>query len=155
MRFLIDLVIACVIVTSILSIHFVAWKHYKSFRHPTNIVLVEHESWHTNWQDAFEQGKEENKWIVLMFTAEWCPPCKRMKQEILPHNDIETILSSYISSFVDVDNENNNTVKNKYLDSKQGIPQFVIINPHSRKIYNRTIGYQSVAKFSRFLQGKK
>ena len=41
------------------------------------------QEWMTDYDKAMEKAVAENKHVLLFFTgSDWCPPCKRIKQEV-------------------------------------------------------------------------
>jgi len=56
------------------------WKYLKSA-----VSVVENPSitWETNYKEALQKAQKESKTLVLYFTgSDWCPWCKKMKEEI-------------------------------------------------------------------------
>ena len=84
------------------------------------------------WQDytpeLLEKSKNENKIIVLDFTAEWCLNCKALEKYILNSNEVSTALTNQDITLIKVDLSNNDDVKTKLLNAEGSltIPYLVI-----------------------------
>lgn len=80
------------------------------------------------YEDAINVSK--NKPLLIIFGADWCGACKRLKKEI---NQFD--LTNYVICFVNVDERKD--LKNKY--NINSYPTSIIIK--EEKIIDKTIGY--------------
>lgn len=93
--------------------------------------------WQTNYTQAAEQAKKENKPLLLFFTgSDWCGWCKKMHQEIFSSPDFaQAVGSNFV--FVEVDFPMNKQLpsdvaqQNAMLKQKYGItgyPTVIILS---------------------------
>ena len=104
------------------------------------------------YQEALQTAKDDNKFILLYFTAKWCGPCRYMSSYILTDLEIETLVSAnYIALKLDVDLEENKVIYHKYFQEKGvGVPKFLIINS-KEEVINQLLGATKVNQFKTFL----
>lgn len=87
-----------------------------------------------------------NKPTLLIFTADWCPPCKMMKSQVYPSPQIVEISDRFNWVFVDVDKERQKA--SKY--GARSIPHFVLEDASGKQIGSLSGGMDS-ASFRQFL----
>lgn len=98
------------------------------------------------FDDALDVSKQQNKKILLYFTAGWCGPCKWMEKYIFSDQKvIDTVNQNYIAIKFDVDSFEGEKLRRMY--NGQGVPDFFILNSKGA-ILKR---HQGVAKRSEFL----
>lgn len=69
----------------------------------------------TSYDSVLAQSKKENKPIALMFYANWCSHCKKMKEEVFMEPDvIKSYSDSYICIAVDAESAYGIALKNKF-----------------------------------------
>jgi thioredoxin-related protein len=92
----------------------------------------------TNYDMALAQSKKENKPIALMFYANWCSHCKKMKEEVFINPEVIQFYSrSYICVAIDAESPNGTTLKNK-LQSKflvKSFPTFAFLDSNENLLY--------------------
>jgi len=83
-------------------------------------------------EDAFIAAKGENKPVLILFFAHWCPWCKLFDETVLSDDSVYGFLNEkYINIFVDAD-------LNEELKSKYGVtmlPYVVILRPDGKLQY--------------------
>lgn len=82
--------------------------------------------------DDFEQKAAEaaaaGKPMLLYFTADWCPPCRRMKRDIWPDPSVQAALAEHVVMVtLDVDTESGRSLGNRY--QVASIPTMMVVNP--------------------------
>ncbi|RED44158.1 thioredoxin family protein [Seonamhaeicola aphaedonensis] len=94
-------------------------------------------------------AKEQNKNILLYFTAGWCYPCKWMDKYIFSHEEVhDNIISDFITLKVDVDSQKGEKLRQIY--SGEGIPNFFILNSDGG-ILKKRVGSMKKSEFLDFL----
>jgi len=92
----------------------------------------------TNYDAALAQSKKENKPIAIMFYANWCAHCKKMKEEIFMDADVIKFYStSYICIAVDAESPIGTTLKNKFQKKflVKSYPTFAFIDTNENLLY--------------------
>ncbi|MBN2088182.1 thioredoxin family protein [candidate division KSB1 bacterium] len=94
-------------------------------------------------QQAIQKAELENKNILLMFGANWCPWCHRLYTLFNQNDSVKTALdSNYILVLVDLGRRN----KNMDIDSlygqpnKLGFPALVVLNKTGQQIHTQETG---------------
>lgn len=60
--------------------------------------------WQTDFAAALKQAAEQDKEVLLRFTASWCPPCKVMEAEVWPNDEVAAAVNkAYVPVVIDVD----------------------------------------------------
>lgn len=92
----------------------------------------------TNYDIALAKSKRENKPIALMFYANWCVHCNKMKKEIFLNEEVIKFYStSYICVAVDAESSDGKALKNKF-QSKflvKSYPTFAFIDSNENLLY--------------------
>lgn len=89
----------------------------------------------TNLQDLdILIKKTKNTYFLLKFSAEWCMPCKKIKQR---YNELSQIYQDVIFIEIDIDNDNtNNTIPiNEYFQINN-LPTFILIYSNGEHLPN-------------------
>lgn len=59
--------------------------------------------WLTDWDAAVEQSKASGKPALVLFTADWCPACKRFEADALAREDVrEHLRANYTLLVMDL-----------------------------------------------------
>lgn len=90
------------------------------------------------YEGLLRNSKEQNKQLVLFFTAKNCGWCQKMKSEVLPNTSVQQALSQYLYYVVDLDLE-------PAFGKKFGItalPTLMIIDGDER-VQKQQIGYMT------------
>lgn len=83
--------------------------------------------WEHHWAEAETLAKEQNKPLMVVFSASWCPPCKMMKREVWPDKQVgEVVTAGFVPIYIDVDLPEHAEKVSQY--GVTGIPLVVIVN---------------------------
>jgi thiol:disulfide interchange protein len=96
------------------------------------VALVAFASWRgqnqtpqgIEWKQQIEPAVDGRMRLVY-FTADWCPPCRKMKAEVWPAEEVQKALESYDVSWIDFDE--NRELANAF--GVTGVPSIYILNP--------------------------
>jgi len=99
---------------------------------------------------ALEEAKTENKPVIAVFSAIWCPPCQMMKKNVYPSKEIEAYHDKFVWAYIDTDEESNAADAAKYKVS--GIPHIQFISSTGEAI-DQQIGASSAEAFAKTLDG--
>ncbi len=103
----------------------------------------------TDYQTAFNRAQQDDKPLLVLVTAEWCPPCKMMKQTTIPQMIEAKQFDGVHFATVDLDK---NPTDARNLIGTRGVPQLVIYEKQNDAWNVRFLsGYQDVAKVQSFL----
>ena len=95
--------------------------------------------------EAIKKAKQENKKVLLYFTADWCGPCKYMDKFVFKNDTVKTyLIEHYIAIKI-----NESTWKGEKLAKKfmvNSYPTFIVLNKEGVKV-KRFVGQTSVKGF--------
>ncbi len=80
-----------------------------------------------SFQEASEKAKAENKPLIVIFSASWCPPCQQMKRVVYPSAEIQPFHDEFVWAYLDADQEENRSLMMRY--GVQGIPHIALHDP--------------------------
>lgn len=86
---------------------------------------------------AFEDALDEDRVVVLEFTAEWCLNCKALEKAVLATEAVSTALASADVAPIKVDLTGNNTEGNEMLHAvgRHQIPLLVVFAPDGTEVF--------------------
>ena len=102
------------------------------------------------WDKALARATVEGKLIFIEFSAPWCGPCQQMKRTTFAHTLVQARLTSYVTLFVDTDQEPDLTRQ----FGVRGIPAYYVVRA-DRLIVKTGSGYKDANDFLRWLDGTK
>jgi len=95
--------------------------------------------WLTDYQDALQIAREQQKPILLHFFATWCGPCRSMDQQVLHTADVKQILGVDVIG-VKIDSDKNPAIIKKF--GIGSLPSDLVIDPDGKILY-RSSGFKS------------
>lgn len=104
----------------------------------------------TDFNKALEQAKTENKPVVVVFSAGWCPPCQSMKKSVYPSKEVAKLHDKFVWAYLDVDEKPNEAPAQKY--GVTGIPHIQFLGADGKKDLGNQIGGTSPADFAATLE---
>jgi thioredoxin-related protein len=102
---------------------------------------------------AKQKAQQENKLLLIDFTASWCGPCKDMEADTWSDPRVQSwIAENAIAVQIDVD-EDRKTSKAMKIDA---MPTLVLFTPQSTtKEFGRQVGYIEPTELLQWLEGAK
>ncbi|MCD6116910.1 thioredoxin family protein [bacterium] len=105
--------------------------------------------WITNIDSALVIAAQENKPIMIDFTATWCPPCRRMEDSTFSDARVIDKFKSFITVRIDVDKQQDVAIKynsnaNKY--GGIGIPNYLFLDKEGKEL-KHPIGFRAPKAF--------
>jgi thioredoxin 1 len=105
-----------------------------------------------DYDEAVALAKKENKPLMVVFSATWCPPCQTMKKEVYPSPTVQSELKDWVCVYLDVDEEKNR--KSATQHNVKGIPHIQLLSAKEEAL-NKQVGSTSVEKFAKWLHDNK
>jgi len=107
------------------------------------------------WQKDFEAaqviGREENKPLLLYFTASWCPPCQRMKREVFSQEKAGTLIrAKAVPVMMDVTDPDEKTAAIAQKHEVVSIPTMILLGADGQVIAEH-LGYMSLEELRAWL----
>lgn len=100
------------------------------------------------FREALAKARQENKPIVLDFTASWCAPCQRMLKETFPHPKVAPLLER--SVFVKVDADEYPALAKRF--GAVALPDVRFLSSDGKEL-RRLEGFQGPDAFAQALDG--
>lgn len=103
----------------------------------------------TDYKTAYERAQDGERPLLVLVTAEWCPPCQRMKTDTLPELMSREAFKDFHFATVDYDVENELATQ---LIGTRGVPQLLMFEKQEGKWVRRYItGYKSADVVEAFI----
>lgn len=113
------------------------------------IVVVADGSEPTDYKTAYARAQLGDKPLLVLVTAEWCPPCKTMKATTIPQLMSKDAFRGFHYATVDLGVEEKLARK---LIGKRGVPQLILFEKNDGRWERRYLrGIQSVASVEAFI----
>jgi thiol:disulfide interchange protein len=110
-------------------------------------VLVAQEP--LDYRTAFKNAQAGEKPLLVLVTAEWCPPCVLMKQTTIPTLIKKEAFKDFNYATVDLDKEEKLA---RQLIGDRGVPQLIMYEKQGDQWVRRFLsGYQSTDKVEIFM----
>lgn len=103
--------------------------------------------WLTSYTNVLQAAKQEQKPVLVQFTAEWCHYCKQMEKSTLQEQAAIAAMQPYLLLRLDYDKE---TALVRHFGI-QGVPAFIVLDQSGDEAA-RTAGFQPSADFSKWLK---
>ena len=87
-----------------------------------------------NYRTAYQRAQEGDKPLLVLITAEWCPPCQVMKQTTIPELMQKAAFKDFHFSTVDLDKEQKLA---RQLIGDRGVPQLIMYEKRDGKWIRR------------------
>lgn len=100
--------------------------------------------WKTNLDEVKAISAKAGKPVMIMFSAEWCPPCKTMKESVFPDADVSRELQNFIPAYIDTDQQEK--LSESY--QVQGMPTFVFLDTKGMEIARFSGGTEKAPEFA-------
>lgn len=98
---------------------------------------------------ALSAGKKEDKPVILVFSASWCPPCQAMKKDVYPSAAVQAYHDKFIWAYLDVDDASNEKAAKKA--GVSGIPHIQFLDSQGNEI-DKQVGSNSPEAFVKTLE---
>ena len=103
-----------------------------------------------NYKDAVSKAQDEQKLMLLNFTASWCFPCKKMAKEVFPDKELGEFVHDHFVPFkVNADYFWGMDIADEF--NVKAYPTILIVDMNG-KVVKRIVGYQSIEKLMAHLQ---
>lgn len=81
---------------------------------------------HKDFKSASKSAKKSGKPMILVFSADWCPPCVMMKKDVYPNEVIKPLHDKFEWAYLDLDIDENIALIHKYKGDP--IPHFQFLD---------------------------
>ena len=103
----------------------------------------------SDYKSAYEKAQAGNKPLLVLVTAEWCPPCQKMKKKTIPKLMAKEAFKGFHFATVDLDKE---AVLARKLIGSRGVPQLIMYERKNDQWIRRYLrGSQTPEKVEAFI----
>jgi protein disulfide-isomerase len=108
--------------------------------------------WRHDLNTALTEAQAQQRPVLLVFGATWCPPCKKMKREVWPDAKVaEAVTAGFVPVYVDVDDQAQAQVTGNYRVSS--IPAVFILDSNGAVTHQRSS--MSISQTQEFLAASR
>ncbi len=102
-----------------------------------------------NYKTAYERAQAGDKPLLVLITAEWCPPCQVMKSTTIPELMKKSAFQDFHYATVDLDKESKLA---RQLIGDRGVPQLIMYEKRDGNWVRRYLrGYKSAETVEAFV----
>lgn len=106
-------------------------------------------AWRTDYDAALAEAGTADKPVLLTFTAGWCPPCRVMKHEVWPDQQVRALANDrFVPVLVDLDRPDSRRLIQRY--NVSGIPTIIVVDAQGEVL--RQSGFLARDAMVRFLE---
>lgn len=106
----------------------------------------------TSYKTAFLRAQQDDRPLLVLVSAKWCPPCQMMKKTTIPQMIEANKFKGVHFATVDLDE---NPVDARNLIGSRGVPQLVLYERKNDKWQIKFLsGYHDIAAVETFLGSK-
>jgi thiol:disulfide interchange protein len=100
--------------------------------------------WFGDLDSAFTQAKVDNKPVLVIIAANWCPHCQSLERNIIPQATVQDFLKNNFEAVrIDVDQPYAATLRKQY--PIDGVPTIMVFSPEG-KLLNKMSGEPTSAE---------
>lgn len=100
--------------------------------------------WHESYSEALMVSQEENKPLMVVFTADWCVFCKKLENQTFTDPAVAKLVNSKFIA-VKIDKDKNDQIAKDF--GVQGIPDIFFLTP-----FDKEKGVEVIARQLGFIQ---
>ena len=83
--------------------------------------------WQHDLETALATARTQQRPVLVVFGAEWCPPCRAMKREVWPDAEVsQAVEANFVPVYIDIDDQQRRSISARYGISS--IPSVLILN---------------------------
>ncbi len=103
-------------------------------------------------EQAKQEAQKDHKFLLIDFTASWCPPCRQMEKSTWTDVAVQTwIKENAIAIQVDVDKDE----KTSKALTVEAMPTLVLFTKSDSSEFGRQVGFMSASELLQWLEGAK
>ncbi|MEM6820765.1 MAG: thioredoxin family protein [Verrucomicrobiota bacterium] len=122
---------------------------YQASQTPLTESLATDDTLPTSFRSAIINADEEDKPVILIFSADRCGACRVLESKTLKSSKVRSMRDQLIWLKVDVDQSKNYDLARRY--GVKGIPRTVLLKSNGREV-GSLVGFTGPDDFARFLQ---
>ncbi len=106
-------------------------------------------------KQAIQQATEQGKPVILVFTADWCPFCRRLEKETFTDGEVARLASQFVVLRVDMTSSTPpaETVELAKTYGAEGLPTVAFLNEQGEWLQSATlVGYEPPRDFAQRLR---